>query len=714
MRIESVELSGFRAFPRTYQFDLNADAVIIYGPNGQGKTSLFDGILWALTGKISRLNGSEGQFLSMYSETGEFRVVLDLITDENEAFRIVRSYDGEEQHLRLEYKDSIVRQGKAGLQLLEMLWPQALVSADGETALEAAITRSVYLQQDLVRQFIEADTEQDRFNAVSEMVGAGRVTELHVLLERAKKAWSQATNIKLEEAQSIHDRLTRLESQLLGIRELDEDYYSRIEEAWASWWDAVGDVGVTVQSPSSPLAVEASSALDSAVKQLQVLKRANDRRRSAAGQLLAEIEEYSEVPYPDQSALRAETEDLQTKIRETHGALSEAEERVVLERRRLREVRKAREELKTLAQLALRHLGDRCPVCTQQYDEEITRRHLEELAQVDQTDDEPIKAAEEAGELALTLDELEQKRSGLESRLQEIETLIRVKESHRAELAARLVDLEIDTDPELARAKDPLELLLTKLSNQSTKLTKHENDGEKLALDLAQVAEQARLAELREEVEGLKKEKAEIENIIRRREDTGELAGKILDGLREAASEVVQAQLLEIEPVLQKIYARIDPHPTFRIVNLLTSYRYGRGHIATAIGDPVTNLSTSTPSLVLSSSQMNALAVSIFLAFNLGIPNLPLSTAILDDPFQSLDDVNLLGLIDLLRRTRDRRQLLISTHDARFARLLERKLRPIGDVGRTVSIHLEGWSRDGPEIIHRDIPIDAKPLRFAA
>jgi hypothetical protein len=51
----------------------------------------------------------------------------------------------------------------------------------------------------------------------------------------------------------------------------------------------------------------------------------------------------------------------------------------------------------------------------------------------------------------------------------------------------------------------------------------------------------------------------------------------------------------------------------------------------------------------LSSSQLNVLAVSAFLALNPGVETLPLNAVALDDPLQSLDDVNLLSLIDLPR-----------------------------------------------------------------
>ena len=111
---------------------------------------------------------------------------------------------------------------------------------------------------------------------------------------------------------------------------------------------------------------------------------------------------------------------------------------------------------------------------------------------------------------------------------------------------------------------------------------------------------------------------------------------------------------------------------------------------------------------------MNALAVSVFLAFNLGVESVPLKTAVLDDPLQSLDDVHLLGLIDLLRRVKGRRQLVLSTHDARFGTLLARKLRPISEHQRTVAIDFVDWTREGPTLVLHEISKDRSDLRIVA
>ena len=120
------------------------------------------------------------------------------------------------------------------------------------------------------------------------------------------------------------------------------------------------------------------------------------------------------------------------------------------------------------------------------------------------------------------------------------------------------------------------------------------------------------------------------------------------------------------------------------------------------------------PRTVLSSSQLNVLAVAAFLALNLSVPAPPLALVAMDDPLQSLDNVNLLGLSDLLRRLRGRRQIILSTHDDRLASLLERKLRPVGVDERTVAVSLNAWDTSGPQVKLVDVRRDEAGLRLVS
>ena len=62
VRLDSITIRNFRAYKEPREFDLSGDVTVIYGPNGFGKTSLFDAIDFAATGGIGRLGMPSSRF----------------------------------------------------------------------------------------------------------------------------------------------------------------------------------------------------------------------------------------------------------------------------------------------------------------------------------------------------------------------------------------------------------------------------------------------------------------------------------------------------------------------------------------------------------------------------------------------------------------------------------------------------------------------------
>lgn len=712
MRLLSLEIAGFRGFATKREFDLDADAVVVVGANGNGKTSLFDAVLWAISGRVPRLGTEDERLVCKFSEAGQARVSLRLAEEAGlAAFKVTRIFDGTRTTVSLETPDGVVRGPEAEGQLIQRIWKEAATAADPQESLATALTRSVYLQQDLVREFIDSVTAQERFGALSELVGAGRVTDLQAELERAKKAWSLATNIRVAETEPLRDRLATMESRLAELTTRQTSANATLQEAaWSEWWLQLRDAGVEVSSV--PIASrDATSAINNAIVQADAARRAAERRRVQLEMLAQEINRVVQTPLPDLEALRSKLSESQLRVQEARERVLAEQARVAEVRRLQAELEEASQQLQTLASLALKHLGAHCPVCDQEYDVNATRRRLELAAVGGANLDSSVPLPEM---LPALLEELAAQELGLtaaEVDLRAAEQFTRESVSAESIIDKRLVELGV------GGASPPDRLAAVATAAQATslridKLATAQRVGEEFALLLSQAGDQAATVELQREVESakatLQSENAELDTRVA----IGEEAQEIIEALREAASRVVTERVKEIEPLLNDIYSRIDLHPAFRAVRFLASVTRGRGQLATVVSDPRSEIQSDAPATVLSSSQLNALAVCTFLSLNLGVSRPPLDVTILDDPLQSLDDINLLGLIDLLRRTKDQRQLIVSTHDARFGELLARKLRPGSAEQRTVVIELDGWNRTGPTVSSRDVHCDPVPLRL--
>jgi AAA domain len=142
MRLAKVTVEGFRGLPAAEDFDLDADAVVIVGANGSGKTSLLDAVLWALTGRLVRVEHGGGSVRSGFAPDSETRVALTLRGEGDVRFQIIRSQLPDEKEPRLTVDDgSGPRRGVAAeVELLGRVWPNALDAAEASQAMGGALT----------------------------------------------------------------------------------------------------------------------------------------------------------------------------------------------------------------------------------------------------------------------------------------------------------------------------------------------------------------------------------------------------------------------------------------------------------------------------------------------------------------------------------------------------------------------------------------------
>tara|TARA_R110001583_G_scaffold74100_7_gene205523 strand:+ start:33203 stop:36334 length:3132 start_codon:yes stop_codon:yes gene_type:complete len=131
------------------------------------------------------------------------------------------------------------------------------------------------------------------------------------------------------------------------------------------------------------------------------------------------------------------------------------------------------------------------------------------------------------------------------------------------------------------------------------------------------------------------------------------------------------------EDLINSIYRKIDPHPDFKKVEFKADFGSDKPGLNIVVSDGAGGL--ISPILYFSAAQTNILSLSVFLASALHAKDNegnPIDVILIDDPIQSMDSINILSTIDLLRSISLQfdKQVIISTHDENFFGLLQRKI----------------------------------------
>lgn len=165
---------------------------------------------------------------------------------------------------------------------------------------------------------------------------------------------------------------------------------------------------------------------------------------------------------------------------------------------------------------------------------------------------------------------------------------------------------------------------------------------------------------------------------------------KIYDLFHKKSQNLLKTRLEAYKGLGNYIYGKISPHPFYREFDFRKMYG---GLEVTTKNNKNINLSH-----IFSNAQVNILALSIFLGLGLSDNKININQLFVDDPIQSMDDINILAFIDLLRiillSKKINKQLILSTHDENFCDLLKIKLRNVN----YKEIRFSCYGEEGPII----------------
>ncbi|MDQ6421937.1 SMC family ATPase [Paenibacillus sp. LHD-117] len=208
-------------------------------------------------------------------------------------------------------------------------------------------------------------------------------------------------------------------------------------------------------------------------------------------------------------------------------------------------------------------------------------------------------------------------------------------------------------------------------------------------------------------LDDLQQQLAVKETLIERVEEGLRVLNDNIDVLKDAESTVPDAINALTERVMDQmfdtmraVFVRINSHPLFTDIDYETDKKYNNNRLFLKVmtgGNASVGQQEANPAYIFSAAQVNATAISFFLAMALTQSWSPLQFVAMDDPVQSMDDLNVTALIDLIRdlanpSQQNHKQFIISTHDSTFYELMRRKFRVL-NIG---VVEYDSYSEVGP------------------
>ncbi len=648
VRLLAIEIEGFRGFAERRRLDLDAQAIVLRGDNGVGKTSLVDAVLWLMTGELPylvervrgmRKNRADDAVTNRFNPSGA-RVMLELRAgDQTLAFTRTGNQYGTELTASGDHPDPETLLATAfGVESPDALcqavdsWGilgqenirKALDEAGG--TLHERLSGVVGLEQ--VTQFAEAATQTSR-DLIRERTAArksheaiaSRHAEARVRLGAAVRATGSDDRLR----SSLHSGLARVQDALGTAMTLDTGESLTLE--------TVGELGKTL-----------SGVLDS-------LRAVADRQVAVAAHDAGSDDAVAAAQYAVEQAENAAGASAWSAPRRAQ-----------------------------LAAAAIDLLGDHCPVCEQLIDEASVRAHLQEM--LDQASELVARVQQTQDELARVRTALAEAREAARLRKETQATLDVARHALAETLRAAAPSLAVDRDAAVEELVARLEPALADL--RSFYVDAREMSG-------------AHVARLESEVRALQHEVLSAEAAVQTLERRCQQAKALEQAAHEASQRIVQRALAALQPSFAEVFDRLLPSPAFTELDVKQDIMHNRNQVVPVVRDPDRGVEAN-PLLVFSEGQLNVVALSYFLGMALNAGEGALPFLVLDDPLQALDVLAILGLSDLCRRVREHRQLIVTTHDRRFADVLVRKLSP-RDPSESLIVHeFAGWTREGPII----------------
>lgn len=671
MKIERIVVSGFRGFRDRVEVPIAPGFTVIDGRNGVGKSTLFDAVEFALTGRLSKYGDmkASGESVEDYiwwkgqGPSPAERFVEVTLRDGDEAIQLRRTpIEEPSTELLLRVEAGMVHAGIAPPSPLLQLCAASIIRDENIASLSLDLSETQrYAKLRQAIGAIDADEWAERGN---------RLASIARKRSDQAKAEVAAANVAIAEAS----------------RRIDDARATLATEAAIN--DASAALADLLQFGSTP-----PDQLLSPGREFVALR---ERHVRDLMMILSGWEEYER----DGAALT----DSEAAIKAVKGAIIEAEAARAL----LPDPAEGGIVGPTADLVAkmheLRSIGSRigivehsCPLCAAAHDAASFAAGLAKAAEmIEHMDRQASEIAAEATLRRLAISDADRRIASAQKELAALTD--RTDRQRRALDSRRLMLGAVGLDGSASRT-DVLTLhngINAKLetARHSLRVLSTIGQNRHLEASIAQL-EEARARLSRAQDRAGRARRAEV------------IASALHDAARRAGSETLDLRLDRVLPLMAELYGRLRPHPVWQDIEYSIRGDLKR-FLSLQVGEGL------NPQFLFSSGQRRATGLAFLLSINLSLAWSRWRSILLDDPVQHVDDFRTVNLAEVLAQlVVAGRQVVVAVEDAALAELLARRMpvtRP-GDASRlTLGLGAAGCST----IVAQIDPVPMAPRVLAA
>lgn len=639
MKLDFVEVCGFRGFRDKLRVTFGSGFTVITGRNGVGKSTLFDAVEYALTGSIDKyaVEKAAQESLSDYLWwRGAGRAEAHYVTasfrgDAGEVFTITRSRESGADKTATEIEAALCR------------------SVRPDDALRQLCRTSIIRDEWIAALSVDL-SETERFEFVRGALGLGQGSDFGAKAKAVLKAAEVAHASRQAVYAAARNRLTHALTLLAEAK----DAIARTGDASAAMQILV------VETPEAPQELVARLAAGRAVLTAGRARLGAIQEAISQGREILSLRRALETP--EAVAKRAAAQ--QRLAAAAHSR--EDAERLAAEANKVLELEERGNSIAASLAAIIEH-GERlgrhdahCPLCAAERTEGefatgllVARQRMEVLASgVAAARQQATAARESAARASAYFEQALAAWAEIESEL----TRQTAREQAHVEIFERnSLDFRFVQDP------DGLEQYLHAERDRLIELERA-----LLTLEISQSV--AKTASLEEQVAMLRQAAEAAASAVESSENALVVAKAMDRGVRSISGEIMDERLAQISPLLNELYQRLRPHFDWRSIEYNIRGDVRR-FLSLKVGDGL------NPQFVFSSGQRRAAGLAFLLSVHLARAWTSWRTLLMDDPVQHVDDFRALHLIEVLAALRlGGRQVVCAVEDDALAELLCRRL----------------------------------------